>query len=98
MATSRPGPRDLRTYPISDPARLRAALDWATLQASAQMVGPDHPLDTVTGHDLKSAFVVLYGCVCDLVRGETVRLIPTPPPDEAARHEVPPVDRPGPRR
>jgi hypothetical protein len=88
MAISRSDPR---TYPISNPARLRAALDWATLQASVQMLAAD--LDTVAGHDLKGAFVVLYGCVCDLARGNTVQLVPDPPPDEAARHD--PTTPPG---
>jgi hypothetical protein len=100
MAKTRPGPRVARSYPISNPTRLRAALDWAALQASSQMVGlpDDHP-DVIEGHDLRSAFTVLYGCLSDVARGNTVQLVPdpTPPPDEAAHaQQVPPKRRPDP--
>jgi hypothetical protein len=84
-----PPPADPRTYPIN-PTKLRAALDWATLQVAAVMVGlPDDDPVVIEGHRFKNSFAALAMYLGDVDRGHAIRLIldPDTPPDEAARHD-----------
>lgn len=86
MSQTSPPASDPRTYPIN-PTKLRAAVEWATLQVATLMVGlPDDDPVVVEGHRFKNSFAALAMYLGDVDRGHPVRLIPDPEL-EAARHD-----------
>lgn len=63
-------------FPVSDPGRIRRAIDWAALQAAAAMVGlpADHPI--VKEHHLyRNAFALVFGWLAYLEAAGAIQLV-----------------------